>query len=32
MDELIKLGWATGTPNGTSFALTRAGAGYKNSD
>jgi hypothetical protein len=32
LDELIKLGWAIGTPNGTSFALTRAGAGYKKSD
>ena len=32
MDELIKLGWAIGTPNGTSFALTRAGVGYNNSN
>jgi hypothetical protein len=32
MDELIKLGWAIGTPNGTSYALTRAGVGYNNSN
>jgi hypothetical protein len=32
MDELIKLGGAIGTPNGTSFALTRVGVRYNNSN
>ena len=31
MDELIKLGLAIGTPNGTAFAPTRSASGYKNS-